>query len=89
MLKFLKENSIFITNSILLIGLAVGVSALKQMPTSGEININQVPVPNTVSISVDNKNTGEQISNPSTLPDVNIQRQPRENEDNDSEEYDD
>jgi hypothetical protein len=39
MIGFLKENAIFIISSIVLLGLFIGVSELKKIPTTNQVNL--------------------------------------------------
>jgi hypothetical protein len=41
MTRFLKENVIFIISSIILLGLFVGVSVLKKIPATSQVNVSQ------------------------------------------------
>lgn len=60
MIKFFKENTIFVTNSVLLVGLFMGISTMRKIPITNQTNTN----PTTSATIADT--TGSQVA-PSTI----------------------
>jgi len=98
MSKFFKENTIFITSTILLAGLFVGVSILRKTPNANQVSLDQIPSINitdttgsqpttpdiTVSQPINTPTVPKTISKPAPSPVVNTPiRQRFQNEDDD------
>ena len=74
MVKFFKENIIFVTSSVLLVGLFMGISTMRKMPITDQTNADTTGsqvAPSTIFQPVNTPTTPKTVSKPTPSPVVN------------------